>query len=79
MKAMRITTRIILFPFILIIYTIYAAVGLVKSLYNFARYGGEIVPYQKGNDKKTVQDTYLKLKEFLDAQAQNKPTTPSEP
>lgn len=62
---MRIINRIILFPAILILYTAHSIVGLGVNLYCFLRYGGEIVPYRKGDDARTVLDTYLKLQEFL--------------
>ena len=65
---MRIITRIILFIPMLIIHSIWGVWILIRTMYIFMRYGGEIVSYQKDNDAKTVLDTYLKLKDFLDNQ-----------
>jgi hypothetical protein len=52
---MRIFIRLLASPFILGLYAVYMAVSLIKSVFQFIRYGGEAIVYGKNEPKKLTE------------------------
>ena len=65
---MRILMRILSFPFIATIHLIWMLLVYLKTMYYLARYGGESIVYTPAQNKKTIQDTYKKLDDFLNVE-----------
>lgn len=59
-----IVQRTLSFPFFLGIALVGALIMFIRWMINFVRFGGESIAYQKGIDRKTIQDVFVKLSEM---------------
>ena len=60
---MKIILRIIVSPFVLGIVLVFNIYHSFRNTIFFIKYGGEWITYAKKDDKKTIHDLYLQLKE----------------
>ena len=56
--------RIIALPFIFIIITLYYFIFVARMLYNYIKYGGETIIYNKNTNRKTILEVFDKVSEL---------------
>lgn len=58
-----IISRILFFPYILGVALTACAILFCKYMINYIRFGGEAIVYTHKNERKTINDIYMKLSE----------------